>query len=281
MRDIKMIVTDFDDTFYVHNPAGSWKVDNPAALNEARDAGIFVYPCTARPWPQAAKLIADFNFNNLCVHDNGAAIVRIDSDETIFQKSMSRDIVEAVLDFAQRYDLVTQICAARFMGYFTPNGKTKEEQIKKTMESINLDKFAFFLSNSIEEALETYQDNCLLIRFIIEPEDGSISKAMEDELLSLRDIEVTWSHLRAMDIMAKGVNKGDGLEKLAKLTGVSLKNIMALGDAKNDASMLKIAGFGVAMGDAAQITKDAADYVSENAVDSGFAKAVRKFALGK
>lgn len=54
---------------------------------------------------------------------------------------------------------------------------------------------------------------------------------------------------------------------------------MAIGDSQNDLDMLKAAGFSVAMANAAQEVKDAADYVTLSNDEDGVAAVVEKFVL--
>ena len=49
------------------------------------------------------------------------------------------------------------------------------------------------------------------------------------------------------------------LKQLLKDMKVNPENVMAVGDAENDIEMIQLAGIGVAMGQAAQNVKDAAD----------------------
>ena len=54
---------------------------------------------------------------------------------------------------------------------------------------------------------------------------------------------------------------------------------MAFGDGGNDISMLRHVGIGVAMGNARDEVKAAADYVTASVDEDGVAKALRKFIL--
>ena len=54
---------------------------------------------------------------------------------------------------------------------------------------------------------------------------------------------------------------------------------MAFGDGENDIEMLKFAGIGVAMGNAKEKTKEAADYVTDTVENHGVLKALRHFEL--
>ena len=54
---------------------------------------------------------------------------------------------------------------------------------------------------------------------------------------------------------------------------------MACGDGDNDTVMLREAGFGVAMGNAEDQTKEAADYITLTNEEEGVAYAIEKFVL--
>lgn len=72
------------------------------------------------------------------------------------------------------------------------------------------------------------------------------------------------------EIIPKGQNKGTGLEKLCKITGIPKENVIAIGDNENDIEMIQYAGLGVAVGNATESVKKIADIVTvtndENAV---------------
>ena len=74
-----------------------------------------------------------------------------------------------------------------------------------------------------------------------------------------------------------GDNKGAALEFLAKHFGIDIKDSVAIGDNLNDLSMIKIAGTGVAVGNAVQALKDAADYVSVTNDEGAVAEIIEKF----
>ena len=54
---------------------------------------------------------------------------------------------------------------------------------------------------------------------------------------------------------------------------------MAFGDGENDIQMLKFAGVGIAMGNADDEVKAAADYVTDSVDENGIEKALRHFHL--
>ena len=80
-----------------------------------------------------------------------------------------------------------------------------------------------------------------------------------------------------MEIMNKGVSKGNALSVLCKLLNIDSQNVMAIGDNENDIPMLKFAGTGIAMGNGEDIVKEMADYVTDTNDNDGVANAINKF----
>lgn len=74
-----------------------------------------------------------------------------------------------------------------------------------------------------------------------------------------------------------GGTKEQGIRQMLKVLGMDRQEIMAFGDGGNDRGMLRYAGIGVAMGQAADDVKAAADYVTAPVDDGGVEKALRHF----
>ncbi|MEG4457041.1 Cof-type HAD-IIB family hydrolase [Microcoleus sp. N9_A1] len=76
-------------------------------------------------------------------------------------------------------------------------------------------------------------------------------------------------------------NKGDAVQYLAEeLLGLQAANVMAIGDNFNDVEMIAYAGVGVAMGNAPDGVKAAADWVAPDVEEDGVAAAIEQFVLG-
>jgi 5-amino-6-(5-phospho-D-ribitylamino)uracil phosphatase len=78
-----------------------------------------------------------------------------------------------------------------------------------------------------------------------------------------------------LDIAPEGVNKATALAEVAAGFGVSAAEVLAFGDGRNDIEMLRWAGRGVAMGDAPDEVKSAADDVTESIDQDGPAAELR------
>ena len=83
-----------------------------------------------------------------------------------------------------------------------------------------------------------------------------------------------------MEYIKKGTGKGDGVLKLAKLRGISVEDIVTVGDERNDISMIEAAGTGVAVANAREELKAIADYITEKDNNHGaIAEVINKFIL--
>lgn len=74
---------------------------------------------------------------------------------------------------------------------------------------------------------------------------------------------------RAADVIPSNGGKGRGVLAVLEAYGLSPADAIAFGDGRNDIEMLQTVGWGVAMGNAKQIVKDAADDVCGAVADDG------------
>ena len=73
-----------------------------------------------------------------------------------------------------------------------------------------------------------------------------------------------------LELLPPGCSKAAGVRKLCYQLGIDPRTeLLAIGDAENDVEMLQMAAIGVAVGNAVQLAKDAADVVLEETNDEG------------
>ena len=81
------------------------------------------------------------------------------------------------------------------------------------------------------------------------------------------------------DVSVYGINKGTGVKKVIEKMGIPFENTYAFGDGTNDVDMIKSVFCGVAMGESAPETVEAAGYVTDTVVNEGVTKAFEHFGL--
>lgn len=80
-------------------------------------------------------------------------------------------------------------------------------------------------------------------------------------------------------MIAGGIDKGEGLRFLLNHLGISPEEVLAMGDGGSDIPLLQAAGIGVAMENATEGVKAAADFVTASCDEDGVAVALEKFVL--
>ena len=147
-----------------------------------------------------------------------------------------------------------------------------------------------FFTRMDDEILEKYREISPGAYPVRPPEDSIgecvyqvvpfVGRGQEDLFLSVMPgcIATRWSEY-ATDIIPKGNGKADGVRAALARYNLKEDEIIAFGDGENDIPMLKIAGVGVAMGNAKQIVKDSADHVTRSVREDGVCAALRHFGL--
>ena len=82
-----------------------------------------------------------------------------------------------------------------------------------------------------------------------------------------------------MEVTTKHVSKEQALYEIAQHYQVPLEQVMTIGDNFNDLPMLRLAGLGVAMGNAPEAVKTEAKAVTKSNNEHGVAEAVEKYVL--
>jgi Cof subfamily protein (haloacid dehalogenase superfamily) len=88
------------------------------------------------------------------------------------------------------------------------------------------------------------------------------------------ELSITRTHPRLVEGTAPGVDKGQGVLALCRLLQVDPQRVLAIGDSDNDIPMLKVVGYGVAMGNATPGVKAVARWVAPPIHEDGVAVAL-------
>lgn len=83
------------------------------------------------------------------------------------------------------------------------------------------------------------------------------------------------------EILPKGVDKGLALRKLAEYLSVDMSRTVAIGDYDNDASMLRIAGAGIAVANASPAAMEAARFVTVSHEEHAIAEVIYAIERGE
>jgi hydroxymethylpyrimidine pyrophosphatase-like HAD family hydrolase len=106
----------------------------------------------------------------------------------------------------------------------------------------------------------------------------SLMRHLSDDDLKMLEsrFPVVYAHDSYAEIPTEGHNKATGIARVCEYYGVDVSRSIAMGDSGNDDEMVKYAGIGVAMGNATDAIKSAADFITVDCAEGGVAYALEK-----
>ena len=266
MKRIRMVVFDVDGTVF---PIGSGRCSEKTreALLACREAGIITAPCSGRSIFMFPEQLSEVINTKYVIYCNGAYIADPETGEIADSHTVDpRKVAELFRQFPGD-DIYHK--ASTFTRFLDDNPKKKETRSIPTV----------FVDDVIE-ILENLDEPLFKSEFFFQ--EGSKSK--QEVLEKLKDhTDFAFSSALAdnIEINNPEATKGNAVRKLTSLYGLSLDEVMAIGDGDNDSSMLEAAGFAVAMGNSPDSLKEIADAVTDTVENEGFARAIYKYALQK
>lgn len=94
-----------------------------------------------------------------------------------------------------------------------------------------------------------------------------------------RSARLVQGAIDTLEVLPPGGGKGAALKSVMKDMHINAEEVLAIGDGENDIEMIQLAGIGIAVGNAVESLKQAADYVVASNDEDGVAEAVERFVL--
>jgi len=273
---IKLIATDLDGTLF--GSKGMIPGDNIVAVAQAMAAGIPVVPCSGRCPVDLSYVLRQLGQDTPMIAFNGAVITLPGQKEPVYRQPMPRQLLESVAEVCLKHDAFTNICTVGTR-YVIPASHHLERALAQ-QKSMGLHGVKVVLIDRFDEITEDEKQSCLKILTSIKDEKRMAALRKDIEALPM-DMTTSASWWDNVEIMAPGVNKGQGILRLCQILSISPDEVMVLGDAENDLPMFRVAGFPVAMGNGMDCVKKLAKAVTKDNDEAGVAYAIRKYALGQ
>lgn len=272
---IKLICIDMDGTLLMDQSNISDEDKN--IIRKAVNSGIHVAITTGRVYNCAHLYSKLIGLNTGIIASNGAYIADVKGN-SIYKNPLSINDVKDFLKITEKYNLLSYLTAN--FGLIS----TKELPENNIYRSLNKtlkdeEKIKLITVNSIEEAYSLYPDEILKGVCIGDTSDKNLIIARNELKEINNNLEIVSSWNNNFEVMKKGSSKGEAVEKLTKHLNLKRDEVMCIGDSENDISMIKFAGIGVAMGNAIDIVKNEANYITDTNKHSGVSKAIQKFVL--
>lgn len=262
----KALVLDIDGTL-----TNSRKEITPAtrlAIIGLLKRGQKVILASGRPTPGMRRYVQELElekYGGYLLSFNGARIVDCHTGEVIYERFLPLSLLPGLYRFAEDKccGLITYL-GNEIISAFPPDRYVELTARINGLSVRIVENFLEFVDFGINKCLMT-----------AEPEKA---QHLEEELRQqCSGAGICRSNPYFIEIVPKDVDKAVALAKILPMLGITRENTVCCGDSFNDLPMIKYAGVGVAMGNAQQPVKDAADYVTASNDEDGLLEVIERF----
>ena len=268
MSRVSLVVSDVDGTLVTGD-----KVLTPraiAAVHRLHEAGIGFSLCSSRPPFGMRMLVEPLRLKLPFGGYNAGTIVAPDLS-IVDEKLLTPEVAREAVTIFRQHAIDCWVFADNEWLVANPQGShvAHETRTVETPPTV------------VPEFTEAH---LAAVGKIVGPSDDHALIARLAELLQGRldgRASVARSQPYYSDVIPPGIDKGRLVELLAARLAVPQAEIMVLGDMENDLRMFRRAGFAVAMGNASEEVKRAAQATTLSNEEDGFAVAIERYVFGE
>lgn len=270
---IKMVAIDIDGTLINDNQEITPKTVE--AIKQASKQGVKIVLCTGRPMTGVQAYLDQLGLDNrddeYVVSFNGG----------LAQTTSKKVMVDASISFNDYVD---------WENYCLKEGVHSQIETRDFIYTTNqnLSRYTIYESELVSmpvryrslDEMARIQDQYVIAKAMMVDDKETIDRALKDIPQELADrFSIVRSEDFYLEFMHKSVSKGQALKRLCDELKIDVSEVMALGNAQNDNSMIEFAGKGVAMGNSVPETLAIADVVTGDNNHDGVAEAIEKYVL--
>ena len=271
-KKIKLVAMDVDGTLL--GKEKNLTKYTRSVLKQAGENGIHLVIASGRAFGAIPEMLLNIEGMAYVITSNGSSIFRVADRKRIFGQDLEEEQVRQLLTFYKEQNCPMEVFvqgeAYASRDYYehpevygaSPSAVEYVHTTRKPVE--NLEDFTMENIHQIEG-----------INYIVN--DPVKKSVMRTELERMQNIYVTSSVPRYIEVSHGEVCKRNAMQWLGRYLNIEQKNMAAFGDGENDIEMIEYAGFGVAMGNAVDALKAAADFVTLSVDEDGVAHVIEEF----
>lgn len=262
-----MIVLDIDGT--LTNKEKEITPRTKVILQKAQEQGIILVLASGRPIVGLRKFSHELELDShhgLLIAYNGGRVMDAQTDQLLYEKLIPLDQVITLLKHFEQFPVIPMVTDDSYLYVPDINGYKVDYE-----KNIN--------------GLPVKEVDCLSKSINFSPVKVLLS-APSDILMSIMDeirgpFEEKYSFIMSesffLECNMKGISKGSSLARICDQMQIKPEEVIAFGDAPNDLSTIKFAGLGVAMGNACEELKKAADEITLTNNEDGIAVILEQY----
>lgn len=269
---LKIVAIDLDGTLLT----GSKTItkENYEAIKYLKKKKIYPVVATGRPLCGCLPTLNHldlFKKENYLICFNGAKVINLKTNEIIYSSYLKLEDFKKIYYLSKKFK--TNFHAFRFDDEALLCDNINPYTLVES--EINNIKITPFNINEIT-------DNKFIKVMIVDSENNlniieqNIPNEFKEKYNIVRSSKIF------LEFLNKNCNKGIAVQKLAEHLGLTMDNVMSIGDAGNDLHMIETSKIGCCMANGYEYVKEKADYVTQNDMNnSGVAECINKYVVSK
>jgi len=275
-KKIRLIGLDLDGTVLTNDKHITERTRK--ALESASEQGVVVMTATGRPFNAIAEEFLNLKGVRYLMSSNGASVYDRDKEELIYHACLTEKQCLDIMSRFSRYHCWREICIGG-ISYVEQDMYNTPETYFREAPMIRYVLQSRVPVPDIIETIRSKKENLEKVcAFFYETEEREKAR---QEFLNMENIVQAEASMYNLEVSSPKATKGKALFYTGKLLGIEPSEVMACGDGMNDYEMVVGAGLGVAMGNAMEKLKEAADFITGTNEEDGVAYAVERFVLGQ
>ncbi|MCM1174849.1 MAG: Cof-type HAD-IIB family hydrolase [Blautia sp.] len=268
---VRCVALDLDRT--VLNKEGRLSAGNRKALAEIIAAGVHVIIASGRAFDTLPRDMVELPGVEYAITLNGAAMYHVPTGKCLKRYRLSEKAADAIMSATEKAGVTYEA----FIGGAAYAGKDFLE-----------DPEAFGVTpQAVSYVRTTRRGVDDIVRFIYENRRrlDSMDMIVRDEEQQRKvwsavadatdEVYITSSIRNLVEVADKNAGKKAGLAFFAELLGLQREETAAFGDADNDIDMIRYAGCGIAMANASEACRKAADFITGHHDEDGVAEGLK------
>ena len=237
-------------------------------LIEAQEKGLRLVLASGRPVPGIMPLAEQLElakYGGFVLAFNGGVIIDCSTGKPIYQDLLDTSVYPHLYEKGNSGDF-------RILSYLDGHIACEDIDNEYVRYEAMLNRMPLRKLRSFLEEIDFPEPKCLIV--------GNPEKlvVLEQELAGYYKgrMSIYRSEPFFLEVLPPGIDKAKRLEFLLGHLGIERSELMACGDGFNDLSMIRYAGLGIAMANAQEVVKEAADYITLSNEEDGVAAAVER-----